>query len=105
MGTLVGFWMGEDSDGSAAYQLHVTPDGRYTQVIETLNGSSGRAPGSCQQEGTLRVEGQQLVWFYEKNSCNTDYEGREDPDEILEQSANHFVLSMSSYQIHYTRSR
>jgi hypothetical protein len=105
LGDLVGSWIGEDSDGSASYELQIFGDGRYTQTITTLNPTSGRAPGSCHQSGTVRLEGSQLVWFYELNSCNTDYEGREDPDELIEQSRRHFVISMSSYQIHYNRAR
>jgi hypothetical protein len=105
LGDLVGSWFGEDSDGSASYDLQIAADGRYTQTITTLNPASGRAPGSCHQSGTVRLEGSRVVWFYELNSCNTDYEGREDPDELIEQSRRHFVLSMSSYQIHYNRVR
>jgi hypothetical protein len=105
LGSLVGSWIGEDSDGSASYELQISGDGRYTQTITTLNPASGRAPGSCYQSGTVRLEGSRVVWFYEQNSCNTDYEGREDPDELLEQSRRHFVISMSSYQIHYSRAR
>lgn len=101
----VGVWSGEDSDSSARYDLQITSDGRYTQTITTLNSASGRSPGSCFQQGTVRFEENRLVWFYEQNSCNTDYEGREDPDEVTEQGRRHFVLSMSSYQIHYNRVR
>lgn len=103
MGGLVGGWFGEDSDGSASYELRISQDGRYTQTITTLNNASGRSPGSCYQEGTVRLEGNQIVWSYEQNSCNTDYEGREDPDELIEQSRRHFVISMGTYQIHYNR--
>ncbi|MCS6899073.1 MAG: hypothetical protein RMJ98_05240 [Myxococcales bacterium] len=106
LGDLVGHWFGEDSDGSASYELQITPDGRYTQTITTLNPTSGRSSGSCFQEGTVRRAGSQVVWFYATNTCNTDYQGREDPDELLEQSRRHFVLSVHScYEIHYSRIR
>lgn len=103
VGSLQGSWLGEDSDGSASYDLQVTANGHFLQIITTLNGSSGRPPGSCEQEGHLRVEAEQVVWFYERNSCNTDYENREDPDNLVESSPRHFVIQMSSYQIHYNR--
>lgn len=103
MAAFVGSWVGEDSDGSASYELNIAPDAQFTQTITTLNTASGRSPGSCFQRGNTRSEENQIIWIYEENTCNTDYEGREDPNEILEQSHRHFIISMNSYQIHYTR--
>lgn len=100
---LRGHWFGEDSDGSAAYDLVVSADGNFSQTITTLHTNSGRSAGSCLQQGLLRIEGEEVIWSYERNTCNTDYEGKEDPDGLVEQDARHFVLQMEGYQVHYSR--
>lgn len=100
---LVGRWVGEDSNGEAIYDLTIHTDGRFEQEISTIPGASGRSEGSCLQSGRARVEEGQLFWFFEKNSCNAEYEERESPDRITEQGARSFTLDAGGYQVVYMR--
>ncbi|MCU0657969.1 MAG: hypothetical protein MUF64_22715 [Polyangiaceae bacterium] len=102
---LVGSWFGEDSDATASYELSISPEGAFTQFINTLDPSSGRPPGRCHQDGIVtRAEGA-IVWNFQINTCNSSYEGGEESDQLVEVGPRHFVISTESYQVHYSRTR
>lgn len=74
MGELAGAWYALDLDGWG-FSLEVWANGAFKQTVH-------QPEKQCQQEGTVSLAGGQLVWYYAVNTCNTDYQGKSEPDPL-----------------------
>jgi hypothetical protein len=92
----IGDWKAVDDD-KWIYELEVFHDMRFTERIDQTQDAT------CVQHGRIWLEGDQLYWYYDVNTCNTQYEGKSDPDRLLSVEHDSFTIDLDSYELTYQR--